>query len=90
MGLILKKGNGDLIDDSGQYDEWPFNEAPRELRIRAVKHIPALLKELDRESKAMVKKLSASIDGTVAVAAALEEVASPQQRSIKGKPGRRS
>ena len=90
-GLMLRKGQGDSLQilNPEQYDEWPFNEAPRELRMRAIKYIPNLLEELDRASQEMVEKLSASIDRTVAVVGVLEEAASPQ-RSIKGKPGRRS
>ena len=89
-GLMLRKGESDYqIPDSGQYDEWPFNEAPRDLRIMAVKQIPNLLKKLDLLSREMVKNLSASIEETVAIVGALEQAARPQ-RSIKGKPGRRS
>ena len=90
-GLILRKREGDeSIPDSEHYDEWPFNEAPREFRIRAVKHIPNLLKELDQASQEMLKKLSKSIQEIVDVAVALDETVSPQQRPIKGKSGRRS
>ena len=90
-GLMLRKGGMDIqhIPDSEEYDQWPFNEAPRELRLRAVKYIPALLKKLDEESQKLAAKLSASIDGTVAIVDTLEEAANPQ-RSIKGKSGRRS
>ena len=90
-GLMLKKGRMDLqIPDSEEYDDWPFNEAPRELRLRAVKHIPNLLNKLNQVSQEMVENLSESIHETLAVATALEEVASPQQRSIKRKSERRS
>ena len=89
-GLMLRKGTEDFsIPNSEQYDEWPFNEAPRELRIRAVKHIPNLLKKLDDASEEMVRNLSASIEGTAAIVGALEQAAHPQ-RSIKGKPRRQS
>ena len=87
-GLMLRKMEEHFGDpDSDQYDEWPFNEAPRELRIRAVKHIPNLLKKLDEASQELVKNLSASIEGTAAIVGALEQAARPQ-RAIKGKPGR--
>ena len=91
-GLMLKKGGMDLQSPvSEEYDEWPFNDAPRELRIRAVQHIPDLLEALERASREMAEKLSVSIAGTAAVAQALALAANQQQqRSIKGKPGRRS
>ena len=74
---------------STEYADWPFNEAPREFRIRAVKHIPNLLKNLDEASQEIVNRLSDSIERTAAFGDALEQVARPQ-RSIKEKPGRRS
>ena len=87
-GLMLRKvveyyGHTDL----DEYAEWPFNEAPRELRIRAVKQIPNLLKKLDEASQEIVKNLSDSLEGPVAFVDALEQAARPQ-RAIKGKPGR--
>lgn len=92
-GLVLRKVEERFEEpDLGQHDEWPFNEAPRELRIRAVKHIPNLLKKLDEASQELVKDLSASIEGTAAIVGALEQAARPQrgiiQRAIKGKTGR--
>ena len=82
-GLMLRKVE-QHFPDIDQYDEWPFNEAPRELRVRAVKHIPNLLKKLDEASQELVKNLSASIEGTAAIVGALEQAARPQ-RAIKGK-----
>ena len=87
-GLMLRKVEQNFLSLAPeQCDEWPFNEAPRELRIRAVEHIPNLLKKLDEASQEMVKNLSASIEGTAAIVGALEQAPRPQ-RAIKGKTGR--
>jgi hypothetical protein len=43
-----------------EYDEWPFNEAPRELRIEAVDALPELVEKLvvaaDHTTKRMIVK----------------------------------
>ena len=85
-GLVLKKGEGNYQDhpDSDNYEYWPFNEAPRSLRISATTKIPDLLMELDRQAKDMEKQVSESADETMPLVEVLEESARPQ-RSIKKK-----
>ena len=87
-GLTLRKTRNDhFLDEFEVLDAWPFNEAPRDLRLRALGKIPKLLKELDRVAQMMAEEISESIDGTVTLAKAIEESA-PPQRAIKGQPGR--
>ena len=89
-GLTLRKTRNDhFLDEFEVLNEWPFNEAPRDLRIGAIGKIPRLLKELDRVAQMMAEEISESIDGTVPLVKAIEESAPPPQRAIKGQPGRR-
>jgi hypothetical protein len=39
-------------------NKWAFNGAPRELRIRAVSHIPKLIEALDKAASKLVQELS--------------------------------
>ena len=89
MSVLIDVEGDHQYPESEQCERWPFNEAPRALRIRAATKIPKLLKELDRAAQEMVKKVSASIDKTAPILEALEESSRPQ-RSIKKKPGGRS
>jgi prefoldin subunit 5 len=47
-------------DDTGAENSntWTFNGAPRELRIRAVSHVPVLIEALDKAASQLVQDLS--------------------------------
>jgi hypothetical protein len=49
-GLAIKSRSGHEISDEDEVEIWPFNEAPRQLRVLAVKSIPALLDQLYKDS----------------------------------------
>ena len=88
-GLTLRKMKGDELEYGLEEDEeWPFNEAPRFLRIRAITKIPDLIKELDLEAKKVTEQVSASINKTAPLMEVIEKSAHAQ-RSIKKKPRRR-
>ena len=88
-GLTLKREEGhEGLPESIKEEEWPFNDAPRSLRIMALRKIPELIKELDREAKEVAEQISASINETVPLVEAIEISARPQ-RSIKKKLGGR-
>ena len=87
-GLVLKKSEGDLADDDPQMEQWPFNEAPRNLRIRAVKKIPDLLAALDRQAKVVTEEIILSINETVPLVKAIEESAAPQRPIKKNRRSR--
>ena len=88
-GLVLRKTREDhFLDGFEVLNEWPFNEAPRDLRIEAIGKIPRLLKELDRVAQMVAEDISESIDATGPIVTAIEDSA-PPQRAIKGQPGRR-
>ena len=88
-GLTLRRTEGwEGQDEETEHETWPFNDAPRPLRIKAVTKIPELIKKLDREAREMAEQVSASIDETVPLVEAIEASAHPQ-RSIKKKLGGR-
>ena len=89
-GLALRRIEGDhALNEWELLDEWPFNEAPRDLRIGAITRIPKLLKKLDQEAQMVAEEISESIDVTVPIVTAIEDSAHPQ-RSIKKEHGGRS
>ena len=88
-GLTLRRRSG--FEGAGESDEnesWPFNDAPRSLRKKAVPKILELIKELDREAKEVAEQISSSVNETVPLVEAIEISARPQ-RSIKKKLGGR-
>ena len=88
-GLTLRRTAGDEdIPESFEEEEWPFNDAPRSLRIKAVSKIPELIMKLNREAMVVTEQISASLNETAPLVEAIEISARPQ-RSIK-KLGRRS
>ena len=91
-GLTLTRRAGfegaGVLDELNEDENWPFNDAPRSLRIKAVPKIPELIKELDREAKEVAEQISASVNETVPLVEAIEISARPQ-RSIKKKLGGR-
>ena len=87
-GLTLRRRAGfegaAVLDDLDEDENWPFNDAPRSLRIKAVPKIPELIKELDREAKEVAEQISASVNETAPLVEAIE-ISAPPQRSIKKK-----
>ena len=77
------------LDEFEVLDAWPFNEAPRELRVRAIGKIPQLLKKLDQVANEIVEEISESIDVTVPIVKLIEESTHPQC-PIKKEHGGRS
>ena len=88
-GLALSRREGDCGDyEPEEREVWPFNEAPRHLRIKAITKVPDLLKALDQAANEVAAQISASINETVPFVKVIEESLRPQ-RSIKKNHGRR-
>jgi hypothetical protein len=50
-----------MEDDTGEEettDQWLFNDAPRNLRLEAIQHVPELVEALAREAEQMAKRVS--------------------------------
>jgi len=65
LALRVVEYDGMDEDDDGEHvsDEWLFGDAPREMRLTAIEHVPSLVKALVKATKAMA--------GTVAEKAAV-------------------
>ncbi len=48
--------------DEETQDSWLFNDAPRNLRLRAIEHVPALIEALAREAAQTAAKVSEGAD----------------------------
>lgn len=84
-GLTLRRKEGyEDIDGSIEEENWPFNDAPRSLRIKAVPKIPEVIQKLDGEAIEMATQVFASVDQTRSLVEAIE-ISTPPQRSIKKK-----
>ncbi len=70
-GVALKTASG-VRGEQGDGTFSAFADAPRQLRIRAVPHIPKLIDQLSVEAEAMVAKLSPEVDEVSALALALQ------------------
>ncbi len=45
----------DVLQD---FERWVFNEGPRELRIRSIDYLPALIQKLDLEASKITKRIA--------------------------------
>jgi len=63
-GLALSTRSGHEASDEDSVDTWPFNESPRHLRIKALRFIPQLLDQLNKDAVDFSKRVS---DGTAEV-----------------------
>jgi hypothetical protein len=60
IAIRTRSGNEAYPEDDG--DSWAFNEAPRDLRVRAVAKIPDLLEKLIKDTASMAKTVAESAD----------------------------
>jgi hypothetical protein len=71
IGINRTVGN----DDSSEPDEvreiWPFNDAPRELRLRAVEKLPELVDQLAKSAEKTSEVVNKKLSETKAFAAAI-------------------
>ena len=63
-GLALSTRSGHEAMDEDKVDTWPISESPRHLRIKALKFIPQLLDQLNKDAVDFSKKVS---EGTAEV-----------------------
>ena len=71
-GISLRTRSGFYdADDSGSYEEWLFNDAPRALRIEAVDKLPELLEGLTKAASTTTTKIKDKIGRAEQVVAAI-------------------
>jgi hypothetical protein len=75
-GIALRTRDGDLRDPERDSEElWPFNEAPRWIRIEGVGKLPDLLAALLKQAEDTTKKIRAKIEQANQLAEAISRVA---------------
>jgi hypothetical protein len=76
IALAERSGNIHGSQDDVSESEWAFNDAPRQLRIRAVKEIPKLLDALIDEAEKVTSALETETTRAMGVAETLTALAS--------------
>ena len=82
-GLAIHRITGDA--DSGEHQEkgsWPFNEAPREMRVLAVNAVPSLLHALTERALNTTRTLSLKVQDVRETTAAIQEVATQSGANV--------
>jgi len=74
-GLAIKTRDGNEASDEDDIELWPFNEAPRHLRVRAVKKIPELIDKLNKDAADIAGKVEEQISEVDFLTAAISAVA---------------
>lgn len=70
-GIALRTCSGEYsYPPAGSSSEWLFSDAPRELRIKAIEHIPALLDELAGQAQTTASQIKAKTEVAQQLAAA--------------------
>jgi hypothetical protein len=87
IAIRVRSGNHtDAIEDR-EYEEWPFNDAPRPLRIEAIDKIPDLLEMLikaaDKTAKKIDEKMADARQLSNALQAAADEIAQQKKAARK-------
>jgi hypothetical protein len=83
-GIALRTREGRHGDDGSDEEElWPFNDAPRWMRIEAVTKLPDLLEELLRQAKATTQQIKKKIAHANELAGAIG--AADESRLVEGK-----
>jgi len=72
-GISLRKVDGDYqAPDEETVEAWPFNEAPRSIRLEAIDKIPTLIETLSRDAIETTKKIRARLGEAKEVAEAIK------------------
>ena len=80
-GISLRKVEGNYrAPDDAAIEEWPFNEAPRSLRLEAIDKIPELLEKLSTDAVKTTKDIRSRLSEAQAVAEAVKQAANPRPR----------
>jgi hypothetical protein len=85
-GIALKTVSGSEQDPPGEesVETWPFNEAPRALRLKAIEKTPELFKKLNEEAAKAANELKDKLGDVLAVAAAINPPtnSAPKKRTL--------
>ena len=74
-GIAIRTVEGNEGPDDDDIQKWPFNDAPRLLRLQAVDKIPDLLEALLKNAAELSEKMTKKTDEIVALTDAISSVA---------------
>jgi hypothetical protein len=84
-GICLRRTDGDYsIPERDEVESWPFNEAPRALRLDAIDKIPDLLQALSKEAAETTAQIQAKLADAQVVAASILPPRVPRARTLNG------
>lgn len=83
-GVAISRVSGNANSPNDEIDdEWLFNDAPRQLRIEAIEHIPAMIDALVKTAETTVKKIQRKITEAQELADALQLKSVPQVPAVR-------
>jgi hypothetical protein len=88
-GLCLRSFASNDHTGAENSNTWTLNGAPRELRIRAISHVPELIEELDKAATRLVQDLSEKNSDADRIAQALGFLAEADPKDGNAKPQRK-
>jgi hypothetical protein len=87
--LAIRTVDGDEVNGDKNVETWPFNEAPRGLRVKAVNSLPELVVQLEKDGNEMIQEVTEQVKAVDLLADALEAVLVPTAESHPDKPSAR-
>jgi hypothetical protein len=89
IGLSKTSGHHEAPPEYNTDEEWLFNDAPRDLRLDAVEHIPAMIETLIKTGEEAVEKIKVKTSEArqlaEVLASAAKPVAKPVQRNTQSR-----
>ncbi len=87
-GIAIRRVAGDYSTDEGSVEgPWLFNDAPREMRLRAVDKIPEMIEALSTEASKTTKRVLEKTKEVRDLASSIEKITNEPrraERSVKG------
>jgi hypothetical protein len=74
-GIAIRSVEGDAFHGDEEHAEWLFNDAARDLRLRAIEHIPDLIQELIEQVNATSSQVSEKVKVAEDLAVAISGIA---------------
>ena len=84
-GLAIRTRSGhEAMPEDEKLEAWPFNEAPRGLRVHAVLQIPALLEELIKDANEIIKTVDERVEVVDLLTAAINDIQAGSKKTNIG------
>jgi hypothetical protein len=84
IALSRTSGNHQAPEEYNKDEEWLFNDSPRQLRIEAVEHIPAMIEKLIEDAEAVIEKVKTKSGEARELAEALSTTSAKPTVRVRG------